>query len=777
MQWYVLYILRVAVLVFLDTILSSSTTARVIGAYARRPGEVSRRMQEQEEDPEDEQCTGCCAQLAKEARLSCFELEILMAVGEMNCNEWAKRALVTCKETCGDCAAVWDDALKSVCMKMLRLDSTASAVQVRCEETKKYFVEARCKNLCEFNFNMCADPEFMECAHCGNYKHCDCFTTYGNRHRATCFGDVIREYVKGTMQVCEKVPPECWSHEVERKCGKYRYCPDDLCLLEEVVCEPQTSCERVSTCVSETGKCKAILYPAGKKCDTGHFYTREGSGACVKDTGECIGIDNKCCRHGVRCERTNPCVVAACTTTPHDAAGDDQETTTTSTNKHILFSDRKVCTCPDCKVPYDPEYTCDPLCDGDTGMCLFEHKRDGERCDTGAGWIINEYCFNGVCVGEEIDLCEREGDEDPCEERPQCRERGYCDPHTGKCSYPEIFKDGTPCDLLLSEGGKGVCVEGFCRPQIYIEPVEYLFLGEGRCADDKGRFPNRYVRTNMRLAECQEECTIDLTCEAVTVTIFAHSCELFSRLRKGPRKGWYLEPTIFEFSSEITKSEPERPGEPQARCYKKASCCNPKEESLTGSDRFYLFFFIGVFLLICSLIWEKYAMIREFIEWYANLNDTISESSGPPEKEPRNKEKNEEDEEEEDEEEEEEEDEEEKQQQDVMKEIEDLVAVEDGPHDDNNDHNIEDIMESSSSSIENLYSVAPSVSDDGFLKRDNASEEAWKENAEDNASEEAWKQDAEDKASGSSILESRGSISIPISSLSNAGIRDLKEIN
>merc|ERR1719289_380883 len=100
-----------------------------------------------------------------------------------------------------------------------------------------------------------------------------------------------------------------------------------------------------------------------------------------------------------------------------------------------------------------------------------------------------------------------------------------------------------------------------------------------------------------------------------------------------------------------------------------------------------------------------------------------------------------------------------------MKEIEDLVAVEDGPHDDNNDHNIEDIMESSSSSIENLYSVAPSVSDDGFLKRDNASEEAWKENAEDNASEEAWKQDAEDKASGSSILESRGSISIPISSL------------
>merc|ERR1719234_667867 len=94
---------------------------------------------------------------------------------------------------------------------------------------------------------------------------------------------------------CRMMPDECLPHKFDPVgvgdfgggCAPFRYCSMDLCVIREIECNPANSCERASTCIPETARCKPIFYPDSHRCETGNFFTVPDSGYC--SNGQCLG--------------------------------------------------------------------------------------------------------------------------------------------------------------------------------------------------------------------------------------------------------------------------------------------------------------------------------------------------------------------------------------------------------------------------------------------------------------------------------------------------------
>ncbi len=115
----------------------------------------------------------------------------------------------------------------------------------------------------------------------------------------------------------------------------------------------------------------------------------------------------------------------------------------------------------------------------------FEYKPNGDSCDDGREYTVDDRCENGLCSGHIVDLCEAVN----CVAKDDCHRQGDCILSTGQCVYPSV-SDGTPCSVA-GEGRKSdKCIEGVCVHDKYGGAPKYLTVGEGQCVDRLGKRMN-----------------------------------------------------------------------------------------------------------------------------------------------------------------------------------------------------------------------------------------------------------------------------------------------
>eukprot|EP00397_Hematodinium_sp_SG-2012_P016756 GEMP01017107.1.p1 GENE.GEMP01017107.1~~GEMP01017107.1.p1 ORF type:complete len:649 (+),score=106.76 GEMP01017107.1:23-1948(+) len=506
-------------------------------------------------------CTDCCEKAARQAYYACLEYEVLLY--RTNCPEWQAKAKAVCEAQCGDCASISYE-LGVLCQDMGRDILAPERVAELCELTVTSYKDARCAAVCEFNHGICGSSAAVDCQYCGNWQACDCYSPHGGSE-TRCFGDAV---LTGISRSCKMMNPNCWNHRVGTACGAYRMCMKNMCLLKEISCEITNNCHKMTTCIAETGTCKHILREDGYACNTGLFYSLEGSGKC--SAGDCLGAIDYCCKYNIKCTTDNPCIWETCNRSIQD------------------------CSCPACSNSSNKDYECDPLCDTMTGNCLFKNKPDGYQCTTNRIWIVDEVCQNGVCLGIELDLCQDRNVD--CSNPPQCRGVGRCSPHDGECHYPPI--DGGPCDDNSDQTFHDSCVEGFCRGTYFYDP-KFIHIGAGPCADSRGRTVNTFSAHHMFKTDCEAACSADVTCEAYSWSVFGHTCALYSRLREQPRDGWMVERSFFLMVDELTATGTARKGASALNCYKKVLKGIVVSVPMSENAK-YVLFISGFYVLLIS---------------------------------------------------------------------------------------------------------------------------------------------------------------------------------
>jgi len=493
----------------------------------------------------------CCSELKRDAILECQGYEIITT--NLNCEEWGKNAEELCLIQCADSLSLCKDIglqLKTMCTSMIRDDASPVEVSQMCEATTKNYEFVRCKySRCQVDINTCASPQGRACAYCGNFQDCDCYSPVDNMYRNNCQGTTILEKGdEGALQSCARIPNECVTHkfnpvgnrpvgEIDGGCAPFRYCPQDLCVIKNVVCNPTNSCQKASTCIPETARCKPVFHPNSYMCDTGEYFTVPTTGYCHE--GHCVGETDQCCKYGVQCTFKNPCLETRCD--PRSANGCD------CTSECIVPKEPPVritaTDTSDTEPPQTPvrdEYwfmknllpgkqVCEPKCDRNTGLCLIKPAPNGKPCSTGNNFVTREICHDGLCIGEEINLCKYNNIK--CvNPPPACRDPGICDPLKGMCEY-SYLPDGTPCNDGSKLTYDDMCVEGLCLGS-YFNIAEYQHKGVGDCIDSSGRTVNRFEhRLPLSHDECRNACNWDVVCEGYSYGFFSHSCIFYSRYR------------------------------------------------------------------------------------------------------------------------------------------------------------------------------------------------------------------------------------------------------
>lgn len=401
----------------------------------------------------------CCNRLRLEAQLACLEYSNF-GFTERTCLPWLEAIETHCLLVCGDC---WElgRRLRQECQFQLQVLNEPETTRVWCNDTLNDFVALRCTPACLVNETECATQKAEDCMKkCGNYNTCQCRGYKGSLLEPTCggvtFSDGAVDPRPDLYYDCALTPADCKHTSYDVECNRYRYCPPNLCLIEDVQCDPRHQCEAPGSCDPEKGLCFYQNRDDGYPCNDDIFYTLNDS--C--QDGACVGIPDYCLGYNVSCIPLNPCLV-------------------------------------------------DGACNPSTGRCTYSQLPDETPCDDGRMYTVQDMCQNGLCVGRPQDLCEQFGV--VCEAPNWCYDPGVCDPKTGTCSEATLAPGFRTCNDQDRTTYNDTCIEGVCMG-ILDTGYKYQTMGAGECVDRQDRRMARYTGDVKEQSECEAICTGDPQC-------------------------------------------------------------------------------------------------------------------------------------------------------------------------------------------------------------------------------------------------------------------------
>lgn len=482
--------------------------------------------------------TSCCNKepLQREAFLACKEFT-KWGISDTQCALWQANAAKFCNDHCSNCTmiakAMYDQCLFFIQKQMEFLQAIAYCRVIE----EDFLVNGRCISACNMTVDDCAQPEGNKCmAKCGNYQTCGVFMWRGFFGQPDAFvGEtVMKGYIPNTNPIrkymCRDIPETCKNHRFGRKCGKYKHCKLNMCLVKNITCPITDTCEKDSACEKSTGKCYYRYWEDGKKCDDKLFYTHDDT--CMG--GECIGWVDRCLRDDVQCETSNPCLV-----------------------KKGSCHDR-------------------------TGTCVFNKTKDGTSCVTDmldpslfVARQVNGKCRAGVCKYDATDLCAFK----TCpyynrSDKRLCHKKPYCDPGTGQC-IADNKPEGVKCDDENPKSYNDMCIEGKCVGDAFPAP-QFKSIGTGLCADKAGVMLRRYFADTFSSSECETQCYTDPQC--VGYSYGYHMCSIYGGNRSSHpevyRWGHYwmlgsIMGDVFSTSDEVYKTIAPTESEHEVECKKK----------------------------------------------------------------------------------------------------------------------------------------------------------------------------------------------------------------
>ena len=218
-----------------------------------------------------------------------------------------------------------------------------------------------------------------------------------------------------------------------------------------VVCNPIDQCHVAGIC-QPNGKCTNPLKPDMSPCDDGVNETLPDvcmNGLCT-GTARCDGVT---CIASDTCHLQGVCDPATglCTDPPKVMGAQCDDGRSETTNDQCLpdVGCTGVVSCSEPCVPTGPcKYS---ICNNT--VCGELPKRNGEDCNDGNAFTVEDTCVEGVCKGR--NPC----DSINCVTVGECKEQGVCDPAKGICTTPNRA-DGALCNA-----GQGRCDNGICSTQ------------------------------------------------------------------------------------------------------------------------------------------------------------------------------------------------------------------------------------------------------------------------------------------------------------------------
>lgn len=420
-------------------------------------------------DCENYMRAACVEEVRREALAACQEYQA-WNLRSVDCDPWADIGERRCLETCGNCTTMAQGIREQCLFTAMNKGVNYYEAQDNCELTYEDFRVARCPSSIIDDY-ICYSQAAEDCiTMCGNYRECDCFRDrdgYGDPD--VCIGYTMLDgLVEGfdyeVWHDCSLKPRDCYNHRPNTLCGIYKYCPENHCLVKQIVCPLLDSCEDAGVCDPSSGDCYYAVKQDGAYCEDGVDYTH----ADVCMDGQCTGTIDYCKRDLVNCVTTNPCM--------------------------------------------RPDGTCDP----DTGHCIFVPQLDGYPCRTVPGGPVDGYCSSALCRLM-LDRCFGV----ICPYLGECYEQSECNEETGQCSAVSRVENW-PCSDT-PDGSTGRCINGHCvaSPEVTV----FQNMTEQACTDLVESNAPRYYGTLSERSECERQCLEDWDCQAYSFGFYV--CSIF----------------------------------------------------------------------------------------------------------------------------------------------------------------------------------------------------------------------------------------------------------
>lgn len=522
----------------------------------------------------------CCFRIQKEAAASCREFEN-WGIEPTACKDWTASAVAECDRFCGDCSLI-SRQLFGKCyffLQNLGVFENIPAIMKVCEAYRMDFEHRRCKAACgaltsgktleegkQIELATCTSPEWAACnAKCGNYGQCQCMKMRGKFGEPdNCEGETYLTGAipgrSGLQYDCRLIPKECTSHRIDTgwwntTCGRYRYCPVDLCIVKNVSCPLLQFCWAAGKCNSLTGTCSYAFKPDATPCNDGFHYTFND----MCKAGECVGEVDKCVKENIICNSVNPCL----------------------------------------ELP--------GKCHPKTGGCTFTPLPDGTPCQDDRPYVQNRTCIGGLCRGQRVDLCENI----TCVAKSPCHVKGRCNEATGLCSNPKML-EGVPCD----DGDPGThrdrCVDGNCVGDRYKDP-KFELLGEGSCVDSSHQKLARYWGDEQEFNGCLQQCGNDPACSGFSYGYY--TCSIHGSRQRAPDVRYWGKLWVFEAGSQggVADAKVLHPQDAKHDCYRKGTISTRRKKDFN----LWMLVIVMLFCLFgpCTILLSPHAFER----WYKRM--------------------------------------------------------------------------------------------------------------------------------------------------------------
>lgn len=421
--------------------------------------------------------TQCCDRLVQEVTDACLSYREAVGLTVVTCRGWTLETNLACTKYCGHCNKT-SETLFEICKFALAVLGDGALIIKMCKETQDIYKKYRCPSACEVPQHICYDKIADSCSEeCGNFMPCHCRHRFMTLFDSECLGTPVRYDVPVPNKTwlnytCDMTPKACQHHRPEgQKCAKHRWCPPNLCIINNVKCVSPHPCLDDGICKPDEGLCFFANRPDGYPCTDHVDYTVEDR--CMN--GNCFGTPDYCLKYNVTCKPQSDCLKGG-------------------------------------------------FCHSDSGRCTYDILPDDDYCDDGRDYTVEDRCTNGFCVGRAVDLCSETGIE--CRTPNSCTIAGTCDSYTGECSLPIPLSNRT-CDDGDPTTSNDTCIDGLCLG--YPADIEFLTLGEGECTDRSALRMPRYIGDTSTEEECEDVCLNDPQCRAFN---YAYpSCSIWGTVR------------------------------------------------------------------------------------------------------------------------------------------------------------------------------------------------------------------------------------------------------
>lgn len=413
--------------------------------------------------------------IAFEAQAACLAYT-QWAPTAQDCGQWMvgdQSATDTCNKKCMNCSEISKSVFGQCYIFLMVARSADPRLTLDyCTQTREEFEFSRCPSCMLDSQLQCESTYGRNCMkECGNYAQCQCYKRMGvNGEPTKCVGKTVLE----STTSCEGVPPQCYNHIPGTRCGLYKHCPMNMCLVKGIKCPSRNPCELEGICAPSDGNCYYKSKDDGTPCNDGKFYTHNDK--CMR--GKCVGVLNYCDRDNVQCQTGNTCL--------------------------------------------QPEGVCDPT----TGSCIFTRLPMGTPCSSKItpDAKFDGTCSNGLCQLLQTDRCA----EANCTGRQDvCFSEYACNPQSGQC-VSQPLPEGSPCDDKSASTVEDKCIDGKCVGT-NVALKYFIDSDSEKCLRMEASGAVRYYSDVYDEDICKHQCLVDPGC---TMYGFAYqTCNIYGTAR------------------------------------------------------------------------------------------------------------------------------------------------------------------------------------------------------------------------------------------------------